>query len=70
MFTKSNLHDFISIVSLDLLMLFVVIRKLTQVIRSLSKLESLLLCSNDPFLSLFVLFIMVLILSVVQGWFH
>jgi hypothetical protein len=70
MFTKSNLHDFTSIVSLDLLMLFVVIRKLTQVIRSLSKLESLLLCSNDPFLSLFVLFIMVLILSVVQGWFH
>jgi hypothetical protein len=70
MFTKSNLHDFISIVSLDLLMLFVVIRKLTQVIRSLSKLESLLLCSNDPFLSLFVLSIMVLILSVVQGWFH
>jgi hypothetical protein len=70
MFTKSNLHDFISIVSLDLLMLFVVIRKLTQVIRSLSKLESLLLCSNDHFLSLFVLSIMVLILSVVQGWFH
>jgi hypothetical protein len=70
MFTKSNLHDFISIVSLDLLMLFVVIRKLTQMIRSLSKLESLLLCSNDPFLSLFVLSIMVLILSVVQGWFH
>jgi hypothetical protein len=70
MFTKSNLHDFILIVSLDLLMLFVVIRKLTQMIRSLSKLESLLLCSNDPFLSLFVLSIMVLILSVVQGWFH